>query len=134
MVRSQHSRKAALMRNAEAAVQFLQMCARGDVREAYKRHAADDFLHHNAWFAGDRESLARAMEESASSEPNKSFDVRQVVDGGDKVAVLSCLRRLEGGAQYAVVHIFRFDAGKIVELWDLGQEVPMDSPNQNGMF
>jgi predicted SnoaL-like aldol condensation-catalyzing enzyme len=32
------------------------------------------------------------------------------------------------------VHIFRFRGDKIVELWDLGQEVPESSPNENGMF
>jgi len=34
----------------------------------------------------------------------------------------------------AVVHIFRCENGKIVELWDLGQPVPEESPNQYGMF
>jgi len=34
----------------------------------------------------------------------------------------------------AVVHIFRFEKGRIVELWDLGQPVPENSPNQYGMF
>ena len=35
---------------------------------------------------------------------------------------------------FAVVHIFRFDGDRIVELWDLAQEVPDHSPNANGMF
>ena len=30
----------------------------------------------------------------------------------------------------AVIHIFRFENGRIVELWDLGQPVPEESPNQ----
>lgn len=34
----------------------------------------------------------------------------------------------------AVVHIFRFENSKIVELWDLGQVIEMNSPNCNGMF
>jgi predicted SnoaL-like aldol condensation-catalyzing enzyme len=34
----------------------------------------------------------------------------------------------------AVVHIFRFHKGKIVEMWDVGQPVPKDSPNENGML
>jgi len=121
------------MTHAEIATEFLRMCARGEVREAYARHVADDFVHHNAWFPGDRESLLRAMEESAAAEPNKSFEPRQVVDGGDRVAVLSHLQRTDG-AEYAVVHIARFADGRIVELWDLGQEIPKDSPNTLGMF
>jgi len=34
----------------------------------------------------------------------------------------------------AVVHIFRFENGKVVELWDLGQQMIKDSPNENGLF
>ena len=115
------------------AVEFLQMCARGEVREAYARHVAEGFVHHNPWFPGDRASLLEAMEASAASEPNKAFDVRQVIDGGDRVAVLTRLER-QDGARYAVVHILRFEGGRIVELWDVVQEVPAQSPNINGMF
>ena len=123
------------MNHRETAIAFLQMCARGDVRDAYDRHVSPGFVHHNAWFPGDRESLLQAMEQSAAAEPNKSFEVKQVVDGGDKVAVLSHLVRADGGLEYAVVHIARFgDDGRIVELWDLGQEIPKDSPNALGMF
>ena len=120
--------------HADIATSFLRMCARGEVRDAYDRYVSQDFVHHNAWFAGDRESLLRAMEESAAKEPNKSFEVRQVIDGGDKVAVLSHLKRAEANLEYAVVHIARIVDGKIAELWDLGQEIPKDSPNELGMF
>ncbi len=34
----------------------------------------------------------------------------------------------------AVVHLFRFQAGKIVEMWDCGQQLPADSPNTDGAF
>ena len=36
--------------------------------------------------------------------------------------------------EYAVVHILRFDGAKIAEMWDIGQEIPKDSPNALGMF
>lgn len=122
------------MDNREIATTFLQMCARGEVREAYARHVAEDFVHHNAWFPGDRESLLLAMEESAAAEPNKSFEVKQIIDGGDRIAVLSHLVRADADMEYAVVHIARLAGGLIVELWDLGQEIPKDSPNALGMF
>lgn len=34
----------------------------------------------------------------------------------------------------AIVHIFRFQNGQIVEMWDIGQQIPENSPNENGMF
>jgi predicted SnoaL-like aldol condensation-catalyzing enzyme len=123
------------MARTEIAFDFLRMCSRGEVREAYERYVSPDFVHHNAWFPGDRESLLKAMEQNAAAEPNKSFEVKQVVDGGDKVAVLSHLERAGGDLEYAVVHIVRFgDDGRIAELWDLAQEIPKDSPNALGMF
>ena len=50
---------------------------------------------------------------------------------GDRVMAISTG---EGQAEYAVVHILRFEAGWIVELWDLVQEIAKDSPNAAGMF
>lgn len=123
-----------IRRNSEIATEFLAMAAAGDVREAYERHVAASFIHHNAYFPGDRESLLVAMEQSAASEPNKSFTVKQVVDSADRVAVLSHLERAQTGQGYAVVHILRFEGSKIVEMWDIGQEIPKDSPNALGMF
>jgi predicted SnoaL-like aldol condensation-catalyzing enzyme len=120
--------------NAEIATEFLTMTAAGSVREAYESHVADDFTHHNAYFAGDRESLLLAMEGSARSEPNKSFTVKQVIASGDRVAVLSHLLRAQHDQEYAVVHILRFEHSRIVEMWDIGQEIPKDSPNTLGMF
>jgi predicted SnoaL-like aldol condensation-catalyzing enzyme len=32
------------------------------------------------------------------------------------------------------MHIFRFDTGKIAEIWDFGQPVPEEPVNENGMF
>ena len=48
--------------------------------------------------------------------------------------MFSRLTRVSANAQYAVVHILKFDHGKIVEIWDIVQEVSTDSPNTIGMF
>ena len=120
--------------NKDSAVEFLNMCATGNVRNAYERHVDARFKHHNAYFKSDRASLLEAMEKSASAEPNKSFQVMQAIASGDTVAVFSHLQRAQGDASYAVVHILKFESGKIIEMWDVGQEVPKDSPNELGMF
>lgn len=123
-----------IQRNSEIATEFLSMAASGSVRMAYQRHVADSFTHHNAYFPGDRESLLVAMEQSAASEPNKSFTVKQIIDSGDRVVVFSHLQRAQANQEYAVVHILRFEGSKIVEMWDIGQEIPKNSPNTLGMF
>lgn len=120
--------------NSDISTAFLTMAASGRVREAFERHVADTFTHHNAWFPGDRESLLIAMEQSAATEPNKSFTVKQVIASGDRVAVYSHLQRGRTEQQYAVVHVLRFENAMIVEMWDVAQEIPKDSPNSLGMF
>ncbi len=75
-----------------------------------------------------------AMEQSAQAEPNKSFVVKQTIASGDRVVTLSQLSRAHAGVEYAAVHILRFQADKIIELWDVVQEIPKDSPNVLGMF
>lgn len=118
----------------EDAVAFLTRCAAGDVQAAYDRHVAPAFVHHNAHFPSDRQSLLDAMAASSVAEPNKSFTVRQTIEQGDRVAVMSELHRENADLHYAVVHIVRFENGLIAEMWDMGQEVPKDSPNELGMF
>ncbi len=120
--------------NKESAVEFLIMCAAGSVREAYEKYVDVRFKHHNAYFKSDRASLMEAMQKSADEEPNKAFRVVQTFVSDDRVAVFSHLQRAQGNTSYAVVHILRFENGKVIEMWDVGQEVPQDSPNELGMF
>jgi predicted SnoaL-like aldol condensation-catalyzing enzyme len=121
-------------RLSDIATEFLRMAAAGNVREAYARHVSEAFVHHNPYFPADREALLAGMEQSAAAEPNKAFTVMQAIASGDRVAVLSHLQRDQVQLEYAVVHILRFEGTKIVELWDVAQELPRESPNTLGVF
>jgi len=118
----------------ESAVSFLRQVASGKVREAYDAFVAPHFRHHNAYFRGDAESLRTGMEENAAGFPNKTFEVQRALEDGDLVAVHSRLRLKPDMPEIAAVHIVRFEGGRIVEMWDVGQQVPAESPNENGMF
>ncbi|GGH86213.1 polyketide cyclase [Pullulanibacillus pueri] len=118
----------------EKAISFLQLVAKGKVREAYIRYVDDCFCHHNPFFKGDSQSLMLAMEEDAAQNPNKLLEVKQVVSEGDTVVVHSYMRQHQESLGVALVHIFRFHEGNIVELWDIGQPIPKQSPNENGPF
>ena len=118
----------------DAAISFLKMASRGDVSEAYSKFVGLEFRHHNPYFEGSAESLLTAMEENARENPNKTLDVKRAIAEGDLVAVHSHVRQRPDDRGAAVVHIFRFEEGRIVELWDLGQAVPEESPNQYGIF
>ena len=121
-------------KHKDAAVGFLRLAGSGKVREAYERYVGASFRHHNAFFPGDRESLLKAMEENAAKNPSKVLDVKRVLEDEGFVVVHSHVRQHPDDRGAAVVHVFRFENGRIAELWDVGQPVPKDSPNQHGMF
>ncbi|MGH8496127.1 MAG: nuclear transport factor 2 family protein [Gammaproteobacteria bacterium] len=118
----------------DAAIEFLTLAATGKVREAYRRHVGASFRHHNPFFRGDAASLMDAMQQNATGNPHKTLEVQRALQDGDQVAVFSRVRQKPDDLGGAVVHIFRFENGRIVELWDIGQEVPANSVNENGMF
>lgn len=118
----------------EAAVSFLKMASSGKVREAYQFFVGAGFRHHNPYFEGSADALMAGMEENAHQYPEKALDVKRTVAEGDFVAVHAHVRHQPDELGFATIHIFRFENGRIVELWDLGQPVLEDSPNQYGMF
>jgi predicted SnoaL-like aldol condensation-catalyzing enzyme len=120
--------------NKNAAVSFLELVSSGKVSEAYSKFVGDGFRHHNPFFEGSAESLKAGMEENAKQNPDKTFEVKRVISEGEFVVTHSHVQQKPGDLGAAVVHIFRFENGKIVEMWDLGQPVPEKSPNQHGMF
>jgi predicted SnoaL-like aldol condensation-catalyzing enzyme len=118
----------------EAATGFMKAVAAGQVREAYERYVGAGFKHHNPFFRGDAPSLQEAMEQNAKQHPDKVLEIQTVIAEGDRVAVFSRVRQSPKDKGGAAVHIFRFKGERIAELWDVGQEVPEASVNENGMF
>ena len=119
--------------NKEVAKAFLENAATGKLDEAYS-NVAPNFRHHNAYFPGDTESLKAGMADAHKQFPNTKIDVQRTIAEGNLVAVHSRVQHAPDKPAIAVVHIFRFEGDKIAELWDVGMEVPNDSPNKNGAF
>jgi predicted SnoaL-like aldol condensation-catalyzing enzyme len=120
--------------NKKAAVSFLQLASSGKVSEANVKYVGEDFKHHNPFFEGTADALQAGMIANSQQNPDKVFEVKRVIAEGDFVVTHSHVQQKPEDRGAAVVHIFRFEGGKIVELWDLGQSVPEESPNENGMF
>jgi predicted SnoaL-like aldol condensation-catalyzing enzyme len=118
----------------EMAQHFLKLAAQGNSREAFKLSVGKDFKHHNVYFKGDAETLMIAIEEDAKINPDKIFEIQRAMEDGDLVAVHSRFRQNPNDLDWAVMHIFRFENNKIVELWDFAQAAPAEMINENGMF
>jgi len=116
------------------AIQFLQEIVAGDITGAYTRHVGDGLRHHNPYFPGDAASLRAGMEDDERRNPGKVLEVVNALEDGDRVAVHSRLRRPGDQADIAVVHLFRFEHGKIVEMWDVAMLAPDSTVNEHGLF
>ncbi|KIQ24879.1 polyketide cyclase [Flavobacterium sp. MEB061] len=114
--------------------EFLKLAAKGHSHEAFRLYVGKNFKHHNAYFKGNADTLMLAMEESARTNPNKIFTIHHILRDENLVAVHSHVKQNSSDLGAAVVHIFRFESDKIVELWDLGQPIPKETINENGMF
>jgi predicted SnoaL-like aldol condensation-catalyzing enzyme len=120
--------------NADVALAFLEMATSGRGQEALDRYGSPELRHHNPFFPGDGPALITAMDEDARANPSKRVEVIRAVSEGPWVVLHSRVERGAGHAELAAVHIFRVEDGKILELWDVAQEAPINSPNQYGMF
>ncbi len=117
-----------------AAIDFLQLTATGNVTEAFYLYVSPEFRHHNMHFKGDANSLKAAMAESAVYLPAKQLEIRFAISEKNMVAVYSKVVISPGEPGVALVHFFRFQNDKIVELWDLAQAPPEEIVNENGLF
>lgn len=122
------------MTRKESAIAFLTMVAHGNIRDAYEKFISMKFIHHNQYFQGDRQSLMLAMKEAGKTNPNKKLEIKKIFEDGDIVITVSHIQQNPDDIGSAVVHLFRFEDDQIVELWDFGQQIVKDSPNENGVF
>jgi predicted SnoaL-like aldol condensation-catalyzing enzyme len=128
------TKKHSIQVNKEMAIDFLHLIVAGSIDEAYDNYVNMHGKHHNMYYSAEFASLKQGMIENHAQFPDKQIIVKNVLGDQDLVAVHSNIVMIPGEPGITVVHIFRFKFGKIVEMWDVGQAIPADSPNKEGAF
>ena len=92
------------------------------------------FIQHNPLSADGTKPFVAYVTWRTTQSPDLKFDFKRVF--GEKNLVAVHYKRTydatDRGA--AVMDIFRFEKGKIVEHWDVIQDIPETSANDNTMF
>lgn len=135
--------QAQLDRNTETAVAFYETAFNeGEPEKAVERYVGVDstgqklYIQHNPL----AEDGAQAFIEFVNLFKNLLFpdlhvEIVHTIAECDRVVTHSHLQLAPEERGSAVVDIFRFDnQGKIVEHWDVIQDIPADPANDNGMF
>jgi len=91
------------------------------------------YRQHNPGAGDDPEPFIEIVKRTAQNFPDFRMDSKRIIAEGDLVVLHSHLILKPGDRGTAVVDIFRLENGKIVEHWDVVQEVPEKSAN-NTMF
>lgn len=102
--------------------------------EAVAKYIGPNYRQHNPGAGDGPEPFIATVKRLTQIFPELHMEPKRIIAEGDLVVLHSHLILKPGDRGSAVVDIFRLENGKIVEHWDVVQEVPETSANNNTMF
>lgn len=120
--------------NKATAVAFYNAAINEKNYEAAAAYLGPQYIQHNPTAADGAEGLKGFVEFLKNRFPNQRGEIKRVIAEGDLVVLHVHSTRDDGTPGRAIVDIFRLEDGKVVEHWDVIQDVPEQPANDNGMF
>lgn len=117
-----------------AAVQSMYLAFNQKKVDEAISYLAEPYIQHNPKAPSGLAAARVGMEMLIKLLPDRKVEFKRVLVDGDLVAVHSHYIDKPGDLGQAVVDIFRFENGKIVEHWDVHEAVPEKAANTNTMF
>ena len=106
-----------------------------DVRRAFELHVSEQlYIQHNPTAPDGIEGFKAFIGFLKEKFPDSRSEIKRAFADGDYVILHIHSVRTPGSRGRAIVDIFRMEHGKIVEHWDVIQDVPIDPINSNPMF
>jgi predicted SnoaL-like aldol condensation-catalyzing enzyme len=100
------------------------------VRQAFQAYVASDYVQHSP--GADGRDAAIAALKPMFARPNFTVQVRRVLVDGDMATVM--IHAEHDGKAAAIVDLFRLKGGKIVEHWDVNEQITTPSTNPHPLF
>jgi predicted SnoaL-like aldol condensation-catalyzing enzyme len=102
--------------------------------EAASRYFGPKYIQHNPGAQDGIDGFKAFLAFLRDKFPNSHSEIKQVFAEGDYVILHVHAVREPGTRGRAIVDIFRLENGKVVEHWDVAQDIPEKMPHNNGMF
>ena len=102
--------------------------------EAAAKYFGPKHIQHNPGAPDGIEGFKGLLAFLREKFPNSKSEIKRVFAEGDYVILHVHAVREPGTRGRAIVDIFRLENGKIVEHWDVAQDIPEKMPHNNGMF
>jgi predicted SnoaL-like aldol condensation-catalyzing enzyme len=120
--------------NKRAVVEFYNLALNEKNFEAASKYLGPRYIQHNPSAADGPEGLKAFIGFLREKFPQSRSEIKRVFADGDFVIVHVHSVREPGTRGRAIIDLFRLENGKIVEHWDVVQDVPEKAANANGMF
>jgi predicted SnoaL-like aldol condensation-catalyzing enzyme len=124
----------ALEENKRIATEFYDAAINRKDFAAASQYLGSQYKQHNPTAADGAEGLRGFIDFLKMRFPNQRGEIKRVIAEGDLVVLHVHSTRGDGTPGRAIVDIFRIENGKVVEHWDVIQDIPAQAANQNGMF
>ena len=102
--------------------------------EAASKYFGPKYIQHNPGAQDGIDGFKAFLAFLRDKFPNSHSEIKKVFAEGDYVILHVHAVREPGTRGRAIVDIFRLEDGKIVEHWDVAQDIPEKMPHNNGMF
>jgi predicted SnoaL-like aldol condensation-catalyzing enzyme len=120
--------------NKKAVVEFYEKGLNQKDFEAASKYVGQRYVQHNPTAPDGLDGFKAFLRFLREKFPDSHSEIKQVFADGDYVILHVHAVREKGSRGRAIVDIFKLEAGKIVEHWDVAQDIPEKSANTNGMF
>ncbi len=120
--------------NKAAVVDYYQTAFGGDPEKAVADHFGDRYIQHNPQAENGPEAFIGFVRWLRGEYPELQLDIKRVLAEDDLVVTHSHLILTPGEPGRALADFFRLENGKVVEHWDVIQDIPKTSANSNSMF
>jgi predicted SnoaL-like aldol condensation-catalyzing enzyme len=123
--------------NKQVVVDFYTTAFAGDPEKAVADHLGPRYIQHNPQAEDGPEAFIGFVTWLRGEYPNYKLEIKRVIADGDLVAThahLDLEPDNEENPGRALADFFRLEDGKVVEHWDVVQDVATESANDNGML